>query len=67
MERMTLECNDLKCRHHWEALINPDRVQKSKFIGRIVYGCEICPKCGRLDAPYVIIDPAEEVISFSLN
>ena len=49
MRKLTLECNDIKCKHHWWDIIDMRRINGNRLIG-----CTYCPKCGRYDAPYII-------------
>ena len=48
--KVTVECNNLQCKHQWSL-----RVEGNQILGnRISHPLIMCPKCGRLDSPYVI-------------
>ena len=48
-----VECNSLKCKHVWTM----DLSNYETSGNRIVAGPSIsCPKCGRIDRPYIIYD-----------
>ncbi len=49
--KMTVECNDIKCRAQWEADVDPDLVVGNRLgAGPML----VCPVCGRIDKPYVV-------------
>jgi len=51
---MTVECNNIKCRARW-TLEHPERyiTQGNRIVaGQMI----ICPKCNRMDRPYIVDD-----------
>ena len=52
-EEITVECNSIKCKNKWK--LDPSKYEISG--NRIVAGPMItCPKCGRMDRPYIVKD-----------
>jgi hypothetical protein len=47
--KIKVECNNLNCKHHWNLEIDPDRI-----VGNRIIGLPVCPKCNRMDSPYII-------------
>jgi hypothetical protein len=56
--KIKVECNNLNCKHHWNLEIDPDswnlEIDPDRIVGNRIIGLPVCPKCNRMDSPYII-------------
>jgi len=50
MRKVIVECNNLACKHQWEMSVDDYRITGN----RVSMPLPVCPKCGRMDAPYLV-------------